>query len=63
MVAELTSSGVSQPADEERRIARDGKAYTWLAFMEFYGESAGEKVRNRQRGIQCTLQEDKMDQT
>ena len=40
MVGELTSSGVSQPADEERRIARDGKAYTWPEFMEFYGESA-----------------------
>ena len=39
-MAELTSSGVSQPADEERRIARDGKAYTWPEFMEFYGESA-----------------------
>ena len=39
MMAELTSSGVSQPADEERRIARDGKAYTWPEFMEFYGES------------------------
>ena len=40
MMAELTSSGVSQPADEERRIAIDGKAYTWPEFMEFYGESA-----------------------
>ena len=38
VAAELTSSGVSQPAEEERRIARDGKAYTWLQFLEYYGE-------------------------
>ena len=44
VVAELTSSGVSQPADEERRIARDGKAYTWLEFMEFYSESAAAPI-------------------
>ena len=38
MAAELTSSGVSQPAEEERRIAPDGKAYTWFESVEFFGE-------------------------
>ena len=34
MAAELTSSGVPQPAEEERNTAPDGKAYTWSEFLD-----------------------------
>ena len=46
MDAELTISGVSQPAEEECRIARDGKPYTWLEFIEYFGESVAAKSWN-----------------
>ena len=40
MAAELTSSGVSQPAEEERRIALNGQAYTWPGFLNYYEKAA-----------------------
>ena len=38
--AEWLGSGDAQPAAEERRIARDGKPYTYAEFVAFYGDSA-----------------------
>ena len=40
MDAEFSSSGVSQPAEEERRLALNGLAYTWPQFLAYYEKSA-----------------------
>ena len=50
---EITSGGVTQPADPERRIANDQQPYTWREFLDFYGEGVAE---NYWRDASCILE-------
>ena len=39
--AYLATSGDDSAGDEERRLGIDGAAYTWTAFIDFYGAAQG----------------------